>query len=111
MDVPRPTFDDVVAAAGGLAEPVDGLRRILVSTRTYLESGLALADEDPDLLMVYLEGADTIGHLLAAYMPPPIADDVSARQAAAYAAAVPRNFEHGAASASTSSVIASATAI
>lgn len=94
MGVSHATFDDAVAAAGGLAEPVDGLRRILASSRTYLESGLALADEDPDLLMVYLEGTDTIGHLLAAYMPPPIADDVTARQAAVYAAAVPRYFEH-----------------
>lgn len=94
MEVSRPTFDDAVAAAGGLAEPVDGLRRILASTHTYLESGLLLADEDPDLLMVYLEGTDTIGHLLAAFLPPPIADDVSPRQAAVYAAAVPRYFEH-----------------
>lgn len=94
MGVSHATFDDAVAAARGLAEPVDGLQRILASSRTYLESGLALADEDPDLLMVYLEGTDTIGHLLAAYMPPPIADDVTARQAAVYAAAVPRYFEH-----------------
>ncbi|MGH9380081.1 MAG: alkaline phosphatase family protein, partial [Thermoanaerobaculia bacterium] len=94
MDVSRQTFDRSVAAARGLADPVDGFRRILASSRTYLESGLVLAGEEPDLLMVYLEGTDTIGHLLAGYMPPPIVPDVAEQQAAVYAAAVPHYFAH-----------------
>jgi hypothetical protein len=71
---------------------IDGLRRIIGATRTYLGAGLKLAEERPDMLLVYLEGTDTIGHLLAPYMPPPTLD-VDPTEAAVYAAAVPKYFE------------------
>ncbi len=71
MDVPQEAFDQAVAANLGMEDPIDGMRRILSATRTYMGAGLTLAGEKPDLLMVYLEGTDTIGHLLAPYLPPP----------------------------------------
>jgi hypothetical protein len=92
MRVPEAVFDRAVAANRGMEDPVDGMRRIVSATRTYMGAGLTLADEQPDLLMVYLEGTDTIGHLLAPYVPPPTLE-IDAATAAVYAAAVPRYFE------------------
>jgi hypothetical protein len=92
MDVPEAVFDRAVADNRGMEDPVDGMRRILSASRTYLGAGLVLAAEEPDLLMVYLEGTDTIGHLLAPYMPPPTIE-IDGATAAVYAIAVPRYFE------------------
>ncbi len=92
MDVPEQRFANAVAENLGMEDPVDGFRRILASTRTYLGAGLELAAGKPDLLMVYLEGTDTIGHLLAPYMPPPTLD-VDPAQAATYVRAVAKYFE------------------
>ncbi len=92
MDVPEQQYAEAVAANEGMEDPVDGFRRILASTRTYLGAGLKLASERPDLLMVYLEGTDTLGHLLAPYMPPPTLD-VDPAQAAVYVQAVPKYFQ------------------
>jgi hypothetical protein len=92
MDVPESVFERAVAEDRGLEDPVDGMRRILAASRTYLGSGVMLAAEKPDLLMVYLEGTDTIGHLLAPYRSPPTVD-IDGATAAVYAAAVPRYFE------------------
>ncbi|MEE8524902.1 MAG: alkaline phosphatase family protein [Thermoanaerobaculia bacterium] len=97
MDVPESRFDRAVADRLGMDDPVDGFRRILAATRTYLGAGLELAaatagGSRPDLLMVYLEGTDTIGHLLAPYMPPPtLAADPA--EAAVVVAAVPKYFQ------------------
>ncbi len=92
MDVPEPQYAAAVAANLGMEDPVDGFRRILASTRTYLGAGLQLAGEQPDLLMVYLEGTDTLGHLLAPHMPPPTLDGDPARSAT-YVEAVPKYFQ------------------
>jgi tetratricopeptide (TPR) repeat protein len=93
IHVPRQRFAAAVQADRGMEDPVDGFRRILASTRTYMGAGLKLAEERPQLEMVYLEGTDTIGHLLARFMPPPTDPDISASEAALYAAAVPRYFQ------------------
>jgi Flp pilus assembly protein TadD len=92
MNVSESDFDRAVADNRGMEDPIDGMRRILAASRTYLGAGLVLAGEKPDLLMVYLEGTDTIGHLLAPYMPPPTIETDPAA-APVYAAAVPRYFE------------------
>ena len=92
MNIPESVYDRAVSEDRGMEDPVDGMRRIVSATRTYMGSGMVLAAEKPDLLMVYLEGTDTIGHLLAPYMPPPTAV-VDPADAAVYARAVPRYFE------------------
>ncbi|MFV2073977.1 MAG: alkaline phosphatase family protein [Thermoanaerobaculales bacterium] len=92
MNVQEAVFDRAVSEDRGMEDPVDGMRRILSATRTYMGAGLVLAGERPDLLMVYLEGTDTIGHLLAQYLPPPTLE-IDAATAAVYAAAVPKYFE------------------
>ena len=92
MNIPEAIYDRAVAEDRGMEDPVDGLRRIVSATRTYMGAGMVLAAEQPDLLMVYLEGTDTIGHLLAPYLPPPTLD-VDPRDAAVYAQAAPKYFE------------------
>jgi tetratricopeptide (TPR) repeat protein len=92
MSVEEERFEAALAADRGMKDPVDGFRRVLAATRTYLGAGLLLAEEEPDLAMVYLEGTDTVGHLLAPYMPPPTLD-VDPAEAEVLVAAVPRYFE------------------
>jgi hypothetical protein len=52
MKISEQVFNWAVASDLGMEDPVDGLRRILSSTNTYMGSGLLLAAEKPDLLMV-----------------------------------------------------------
>ncbi|MDH3744601.1 MAG: alkaline phosphatase family protein, partial [Acidobacteriota bacterium] len=92
MNVPEEQFAAAVAENHGMEDPVDGFRRILAATRTYLGAGLQLAESRPDLMMVYLEGTDTVGHLLAPYMPPPTLD-VDPGRAKTYVEAVPKYFQ------------------
>jgi tetratricopeptide (TPR) repeat protein len=60
------------AARKGIADPVDGFRRIMVGTRTYFAATLLAAETRPDLTMSYCIGTDEIGHVLAPYLPPPL---------------------------------------
>jgi Tfp pilus assembly protein PilF len=91
LDVPEAAYRSAVSADRGWGDPIDGTRRVVAATRTYFEAALALARPQPDLLMVYIEGTDEIGHILAPYEPPPQVD-VDPRTAASYVAAVPRYF-------------------
>jgi tetratricopeptide (TPR) repeat protein len=53
------------------AHPVSALKRIVVETRVY--DTLArewLARNAPDVLLVYIQGTDSIGHVFAPYAPP-----------------------------------------
>jgi tetratricopeptide (TPR) repeat protein len=93
MDVPERTFAQAVASNKGMADPVDGFRRILAATSTYFGSALAAAESGPDLLMVYIQATDEINHVLAPFVAPPVAE-IGQREAAVYAAAVPPYFEH-----------------
>jgi tetratricopeptide (TPR) repeat protein len=92
IDIEQDAFEAAVAADRGMDDPIDGFRRLLAATRTYLGAGLLLAEEQPDLAMVYLEGTDTVGHLLAPYLPPPTLE-VDPQMARLFALAVPRYFE------------------
>ncbi len=71
LAVTRAEFDAAVAARKDLAEPVTGFRKILGATRATAKVATELYDrESPDLLMVYLQGTDEIGHVLGRYVPP-----------------------------------------
>jgi len=53
------------------SHPVSALRRILVETRIYDTLGReSFTRESPDLLLVYIQGTDSIGHVFAPYAPP-----------------------------------------
>jgi len=52
-------------------DPVVQLVRLLASTATYFNLAEHLQRSDrPDVMLLYLEGTDTIGHLFAPYHPP-----------------------------------------
>ncbi|HQQ78035.1 MAG TPA: alkaline phosphatase family protein, partial [Thermoanaerobaculia bacterium] len=71
LRVSRAEFDASVAAGRDLDDVVTGFRKILGSTRVYARTALDLYDRSkPDLLMLYLEGTDEIGHVLGKYNPP-----------------------------------------
>jgi len=71
LHVSKAEFDAAVAAGKGLEDPISGFRKILGSTRVYAKTALDLYDKTrPDLLMVYFEGTDEIGHVLGRYHPP-----------------------------------------
>ncbi len=63
-------LEESLAQRRGMADPVDGFRRVLVGTRVYMGSALKVAEARPHLLMAYCIGTDEVGHLLAPYLPP-----------------------------------------
>jgi Flp pilus assembly protein TadD len=59
------------AKGGGLQSPVVALATILAGTRATQRVARELYDRHtPDLLAVYFEGTDAIGHVFASYAPP-----------------------------------------
>jgi len=77
VDVPRDEIARALAERSSTARsphPVGGLARILGATRASHRIARDLYDrERPDLLALYLEGTDEIGHLFAADSPPKLA--------------------------------------
>ena len=64
-------YDEAVKVTDPYAHPVSALRRVLIETRVYDELGRDwLEREKPDLLLVYIQGTDSIGHVFAPYAPP-----------------------------------------
>ncbi len=90
LDIPKAEYDASVSQDVGWQDPIDGFRRMFIATRLYFGSALMLAADHPDLLMVYIEGTDEIGHIMAPYVYPPTLHNVSPERAAIYAASVPR---------------------
>ncbi len=62
---------DRPAGAGRSRDPVAGLARVVAATRVSHRTARDLYDrERPDLLALYLEGTDEVGHLFGPYAPP-----------------------------------------
>jgi len=72
LPVSAARFAQAVREAKGMADPVDGFRRILEGTRVYLGAGLEMLQAKPQLAMIYAIGTDEVGHVLAPYLPPPL---------------------------------------
>ncbi len=71
LHVTKGEFDAAAGAGKGLEDPISGFRKILGSTRVYAKTALDLYDRRrPELLLVYFEGTDEIGHVLGRYHPP-----------------------------------------
>lgn len=69
-------------------DPVNHLRKIIATTRSYHDIALHLMEEQADLTLVYYEGTDTVGHRFARYLPPQM-DGVSAEEVARMGSAMP----------------------
>jgi len=76
LHVTRAEFDAAVAAKQSLSNPITGYRKILGATRVVGKVAVELYDRSaPQLLMVYFEGTDAIGHLLGRYAPPKMLEE------------------------------------
>jgi len=75
VDVPRGEIAKAAErSAGRTRHPVAGLARVIGATRVSHRIARDLYDrERPDLMALYLEGTDEIGHLFASYAPPQLA--------------------------------------
>jgi predicted AlkP superfamily phosphohydrolase/phosphomutase/Flp pilus assembly protein TadD len=75
IDLDRPVYEQRIAAALQADNPyhdrVNHLRKILATTRGVFNVGrLLLAEESFDLMALYIEGTDTIGHRFAHFLEP-----------------------------------------
>ena len=96
-EIPREVYDRAVDSARGARNPFDHrlnhLRKILATTRGVFEVGHWLLEEHPaDLLALYVEGTDTIGHRFAHFLPPRL-PWVGAQDFAAYRDTMPRFYQ------------------
>lgn len=74
-------------------DPVNHLRKILATTRSYHSIALSLLEQQADLTMVYYEGTDTVGHLFARYLPPRL-PGISEEDVRRYGGALPAFYEY-----------------
>ncbi|HKD18860.1 MAG TPA: alkaline phosphatase family protein [Thermoanaerobaculia bacterium] len=59
------------ASGEGLKNPIIALARTIAATRIQSRIARELYDRNlPDLMMLYLEGTDVVGHIFASYVPP-----------------------------------------
>jgi predicted AlkP superfamily phosphohydrolase/phosphomutase/tetratricopeptide (TPR) repeat protein len=59
------------AGGEGLKNPIIALARTIAATRIESRIARELYDRNlPDLMMLYLEGTDVVGHIFASYVPP-----------------------------------------
>ncbi len=71
LDVPRGEIESTLSSGAGMENPIAALARILSATRVSQRTARDLYDRNlPDLLALYLEGTDEIGHIFAASTPP-----------------------------------------
>jgi len=71
VDMPLDEIARARASGQGLENPVIALARTIAATRTQSRIARELYDRNlPDLMMVYLEGTDVVGHVFASYVAP-----------------------------------------
>lgn len=71
LDVPPSEISAARGSGAGMENPVVALSRILAATRVNHHIARELYDRNrPDLMALYLEGTDEIGHVFAPYSPP-----------------------------------------
>jgi len=74
IDVPTSEIAAARASGAGMENVIVGLARIVGSTRVNHHVARELYDRyRPDLMTLYLEGTDEIGHVFALYSPPRLA--------------------------------------
>jgi predicted AlkP superfamily phosphohydrolase/phosphomutase/Flp pilus assembly protein TadD len=71
LDLPPGEAAQSLASGAGIEDPVVALARILAATRVTQRIARDLYDRNaPDLLAVYFEGTDEVGHVFAPFTPP-----------------------------------------
>jgi predicted AlkP superfamily phosphohydrolase/phosphomutase len=71
VDVPVEEIARARASGKGLEDPIIALARTIAATRVQSRIARELYDRNlPDLMMLYLEGTDVVGHVFAPYVAP-----------------------------------------
>ncbi|HZI66771.1 MAG TPA: alkaline phosphatase family protein [Thermoanaerobaculia bacterium] len=71
VDVPAAEIASARASGAGMENPIVALSRIVSATRINHRIARDLYDRNlPDLMVLYLQGTDEIGHVFAPYVPP-----------------------------------------
>ncbi len=71
LDMPEAEISQALSSGAGMESPIVALARILAATRVYQRIGRDLYDRNhPDLMALYLEGTDEVGHVFASFVPP-----------------------------------------
>ena len=71
VDLPVEEIARARASGQGLENPIIALARTIAATRVQSRIARELYDRHlPDLMMVYLEGTDVVGHVFASYVAP-----------------------------------------
>ena len=74
VDVPAAEISQALGSGQGMENRIVALSRILSATRVYQSVARDLYDRNlPDLMMLYIEGTDEIGHVFAPDTPPRLA--------------------------------------
>jgi predicted AlkP superfamily phosphohydrolase/phosphomutase len=74
LDVPSGEIESALSSGAGMKNPIAALARILAATRVSQRTARELYDKNlPDLLALYIEGTDEVGHIFAADTPPRLA--------------------------------------
>jgi type I phosphodiesterase/nucleotide pyrophosphatase len=71
LDAPSSEIAQALGSRDGMQNPIIALSRILAATRVTQRIGRDLYDRNhPDLMAVYFEGTDEVGHIFAPFTPP-----------------------------------------
>src|SRR5262249_21602865 len=71
VDLPPAQIAQILSSGQGMDNNVVALSRIVAATRVYDHAARDLYDKNlPDLMAVYIEGTDEIGHFFSPYMSP-----------------------------------------
>jgi predicted AlkP superfamily phosphohydrolase/phosphomutase len=74
LTVPAGEIEAALSSGAGMENPIAALGRILAATRVTQRTARDLYDRNlPDLLALYFEGTDEVGHIFAADTPPRLA--------------------------------------
>jgi predicted AlkP superfamily phosphohydrolase/phosphomutase/Flp pilus assembly protein TadD len=74
LDMPEDAIASELGSGAGMEDKVVALSRILAATRVYQRVARDLYDRDhPDLMALYLEGTDEVGHVFGTLVPPRLA--------------------------------------
>jgi predicted AlkP superfamily phosphohydrolase/phosphomutase/Flp pilus assembly protein TadD len=71
IDVTQEEFDEAVGDAYDISNPINNMRLIRITSEIYRRLSQAiLTEKRPDLMGVYFEETDSVGHLFVPYEPP-----------------------------------------
>ncbi len=94
VDITEEELQEAKAASFDISNPINNLRLIYITSEIYRHLGLKiLRDDRPDLMAVYFEETDSVGHLFVPYEPP-LMPGVSEEDMRKYGGAMDAAYRH-----------------